>query len=76
MLVESMVRSGTSNQVFAIPPARLDTVLASAEEALARAAESLRQAPKARVRAATRLPLYAIAFDAVVLERYPEHNQQ
>jgi len=75
MLIESTTHPGAPDRASAFPPVRLDVVLASAEEALARAEEFLRQTPKTRIYTVTRLSLYTVAFDAIILERYPDQNQ-
>ena len=75
MASESTTHLGMSDRTSAVPPAQLETILASAAEALARAEESLRRAYAAHVHIAIRLPPDPVAFDAVILERYPEPSQ-
>jgi hypothetical protein len=58
----------------AFPAARLETIFASTEEALARAEASLRKALAVRTSLSARIMAQDIAFDANVWESYPEQN--
>lgn len=63
--------STVSSRPAMAPFNRLDSILASAEEALARAEEQLRRTQQARMR---RGPQFT--FNASVLERYPKETRQ
>jgi len=75
LLAESTVGLAVADCASVLPYARLDSILTSAEEALARAEASLRKASLTRPSISPRTSLQAGAFDAVVLEHYPEYLQ-
>ena len=71
MMANTVFISRTSHRPATTPTARLDAILSSVEEALARAEAHLRRAQQAHVRSVPSLP-----FDVTVLKQYPHEIDQ
>lgn len=75
IVMESWADLEMSTRADAFDATQLDTILTSAEEALSRAEASLRKTCHMHSGLPLRSLVQESAFDAIILERYPEPGQ-